>query len=71
MVDVWSKTCASDECSRKPSYGVEGSRKAEYCVQHALKGMVNVYSQIGPVKDVGDASSEADLVKVELTLPMF
>ena len=25
-----------------PSYGVAGSKKAEYCAQHALEGMVHV-----------------------------
>ena len=28
---------------RDPSYGVAGSKKAEYCAQHALEGMVNVF----------------------------
>jgi len=43
MIIVRSKKCVSDECPKKPSYGVAGSRKAEYCAQHALEGMVGVY----------------------------
>ena len=43
MIIVRSKECVSDECPKEPSYGVAGSRKAVYCAQHALEGMVGVY----------------------------
>ena len=37
-----------------PSYGVAGSKKAEYCAQHALEGMVHVRSK----KCAGDGCSK-------------
>lgn len=40
----FSKKCAEEECSKSPSYGVAGSKKAEFCSQHARAGMVNVKS---------------------------
>ncbi|CAM9522436.1 unnamed protein product [Sphacelaria rigidula] len=45
MVDVVSKQCGDEGCSKKPSYGVAGSKKAEFCSQHARGGMVNVRFQ--------------------------
>lgn len=37
--------CDGAGCSKKPEYGVSGSRKAEFCFHHATAGMVNVCSK--------------------------
>ena len=29
-------------CSSQPSFGVEGNKTAEFCLQHAKEGIVNV-----------------------------
>ena len=42
MVNVRSKRCSHGSCAKAPSFGVEGSKTAAYCKQHAEKGMVNV-----------------------------
>ncbi|CAM9755844.1 unnamed protein product [Sphacelaria rigidula] len=42
MVNVGSKTCGEEGCSKLPSFGMAGSRKAEYCATHARTGMVYV-----------------------------
>ncbi len=42
MVDVRSKRCRHEGCNTWPSYGVEGSKKPEYCARHALPGQVDV-----------------------------
>ena len=42
MVNVVSKRCAHHGCAKGPSYGKAGSKKAEYCRDHAEDGMVNV-----------------------------
>ncbi|CAN0022283.1 unnamed protein product [Sphacelaria rigidula] len=42
MVDVVHKKCGGEGCSTRPSYGVAGSTKAEFCPKHARAGMVNV-----------------------------
>lgn len=34
--------CSHGDCITGPSYGVEGTKKAEYCSKHAKEGMVNV-----------------------------
>ncbi len=40
------KHCHYDECTTRPSYGVDdGSRKAEFCSQHAKAGMVDVVNR--------------------------
>lgn len=42
MVNVISKKCVQPGCSKIPSYGIEGTHKAELCVQHTREGMVDV-----------------------------
>ena len=42
MVNVKSRKCRTEGCGRGPSYGVAGTKTAEYCAQHAPDGMVNV-----------------------------
>lgn len=45
MINVISKRCDFQGCSKHPSYGVAGSKKAEFCVAHAQEGMVDVCSK--------------------------
>ena len=40
-----SKRCAHNGCTKYPIYGVAGSKRTEYCAQHALDGMINVMSK--------------------------
>ena len=42
LLDVCSKRCRTDGCRKSPSFGVTGTKTADYCAQHALDGMVNV-----------------------------
>lgn len=42
MVNVKSKRCGHPGFSKGPSYGKEGTKKAEFCKQHAKDGMVSV-----------------------------
>ena len=42
MVDVVSKLCAQDGCTKRPNFNFEGSKTALYCKQHAEDGMVDV-----------------------------
>ncbi|CAM9903697.1 unnamed protein product [Sphacelaria rigidula] len=44
MVNVPSKRCGKEGCSKLPSFGAAGGRKAEFCATHAPAGMVNVSS---------------------------
>ena len=37
---------ACQRCGKRSSFGVAGTRKAEYCAQHAPDGMVNVRYKI-------------------------
>ena len=44
MINVKSRKCKTEGCSKWPSLGKAGSKTAEYCSQHAPDGMVNVKS---------------------------
>ena len=43
MVDVKSRECKTHDCGKIPSFGVAGTKTAEYCAQHDPDGMVNVF----------------------------
>ncbi|CAN0174768.1 unnamed protein product [Ascophyllum nodosum] len=45
MVDVKSRKCRTEGCVKIPSYGVGGTKTAEYCAQHAPDEMVDVKSR--------------------------
>ena len=45
MANVISKRCPHPNCSKAPSYGTAGSKKAEICAEHPWGGMVNQRSQ--------------------------
>ncbi|CAM9710403.1 unnamed protein product, partial [Sphacelaria rigidula] len=34
MVDVQHKVCSTENCSKRPSFGLTGIRKAEFYLQH-------------------------------------
>ena len=38
MVNVKGKMCRTEGCGTQPSFGVAGTKTAEYCKQHALDG---------------------------------
>lgn len=42
MVNVVSKRCKAENCRKQPTYGVEGTKVAQYCAQHKVEGLVNV-----------------------------
>ena len=42
MVDIMSRKCRTESCGKMPSFGVAGTKTAEYCVQHAPDGMIDV-----------------------------
>lgn len=44
-MDVYNKRCGYPGCTKGPSYGVAGTKKREFCAQHATEGMVNVCSR--------------------------
>lgn len=45
MVNVLSKSCLHESCTKKPSFNIAGSKAAVYCMQHALDGMMNIRSK--------------------------
>ena len=44
MINVCKK-CRTEGCNKVPSFGVAGTKTAEYCAQHAPDGMVDVKSR--------------------------
>ena len=44
MVNVHSMECRTEGCGKHASFGVTGTKTAQYCAQYALDGMVNVRS---------------------------
>eukprot|EP00752_Nemacystus_decipiens_P017620 g15791.t1 len=43
MVNIYGKMCAHPKCSKNPSFGVAGTKRREFCSEHAEIGMVNIY----------------------------
>ena len=41
MVSINAKRCSSDGCFTRPSYGMIGSGKVEFCSRHKRAGMVS------------------------------
>ena len=58
MVNVIKRRCSHGGCSKQPSFGVEGSKMAEYCSQHALSSMVNIRRQREPYRSSGQHPAE-------------
>lgn len=48
------RKCSKERCSKQPRYGVSGTKKREYCAEHALEGMVDLLSS----KCAGDGCSK-------------
>lgn len=42
MVDLIHTKCAHQACNKAPSFGVAGTKKREFCSEHAKEGMVRV-----------------------------
>ncbi|CAM9492884.1 unnamed protein product [Ectocarpus sp. 8 AP-2014] len=42
MVHLSTSKCAHSGCNKRPSFGVEGSTRTEFCSPHKKAGMVNV-----------------------------
>lgn len=40
-----SKHCRDDGCATEPHFGINGSKKAEFCGRHATGDMVNLYAK--------------------------
>lgn len=47
MVDISSKRCAQEGCSKIRSFGVEDSKGTVFCRQHVEDGMVNIRRKRG------------------------
>ncbi|CAM9786731.1 unnamed protein product [Sphacelaria rigidula] len=45
MINVVGKRCGEKRCLKRPSFGVAGSKKTEFCFEHAAAGMINVVSK--------------------------
>eukprot|EP00903_Cladosiphon_okamuranus_P020070 g18436.t1 len=45
MIDTRHPVCKGERCTRQPSFGTEGDRRASYCARHREPGMVNVTSR--------------------------
>ncbi|ORZ29951.1 hypothetical protein BCR44DRAFT_23414 [Catenaria anguillulae PL171] len=45
MVNVISKRCQFDGCTKRPAFNTKGSTKARFCAQHKTPEMVNVKSK--------------------------
>lgn len=45
MVNVASEKCLNGSCTKRPSFNVNGSKKALYCKEHTENGMANVLGQ--------------------------
>ena len=53
MVDLRTKRCGHPGCTMCATFGVQGSKKAEFCGRHAKTGMVS--RKVFPVR--GDGGS--------------
>ena len=45
MANICSRKCQTEGCGKQPSFEVVGTKKGEYCAQHAPDGMVHVRSR--------------------------
>ena len=57
MGDVCSRKCRNEGCSKIPSFGVPGTKSAEYGKQNAPDGMINLCSKKGRAKGCGKQPS--------------
>ena len=45
MVGLGSKRCLHHGCTKQPSFGVDGSKRVEFCFEHKRDGMVDLRSK--------------------------
>eukprot|EP00752_Nemacystus_decipiens_P008714 g7776.t1 len=45
MVDTRHPQCHNKQCTKQPSFGLEGDRRPSYCATHKEAGMINVASR--------------------------
>ncbi|CAN0559749.1 unnamed protein product, partial [Laminaria digitata] len=45
MVNVVSRHCSQDTCTKQPSFNTRGNKTAVYCREHAQGGMVDILSK--------------------------
>ena len=64
MVNIDSRKCKTEGCGKQSSYGVAGTKTAEFCAQHAVDytqhspdGMVDVYNRKCRTKGWGKGPS--------------
>lgn len=50
---IMPSKCNHGDCTTGPSYGLLGTKKAEYCIKHAKQGMVNVRDKRCAYENVG------------------
>ncbi|CAN0431195.1 unnamed protein product, partial [Ascophyllum nodosum] len=53
MVNVRSSVCRTENCGKRPLFGVTGTESAEYCSQHAPEGTVDVKNRKGITEGCG------------------
>ena len=53
MVNIKDIICKTEGCDKIAAFGVDGTKTAEYCRQHALGGLVNVKNIICSTKGCG------------------
>ncbi|CAM9137846.1 unnamed protein product [Scytosiphon promiscuus] len=39
------RTCGHEGCLKQPTFGIDGSKKKEFCSPHAKEGMVNIHTR--------------------------
>ena len=45
MVDVQSKKCHHDKCTKRPNFNTPDQKTSLYCAEHKLKGMISVINK--------------------------
>lgn len=68
MVNVVNKKCCHEGCLTRRSYGMVGSRKADFCVRHAAEGMINVKKKCGLEGSLTASSGVVGTRKVDVTV---
>eukprot|EP00903_Cladosiphon_okamuranus_P013020 g12148.t1 len=45
MIDLVDKKCAHPGCTKRPSFGLAGTNKREFCTEHGKEGMIHLISK--------------------------
>lgn len=67
MVDIYKNRYTQEGCSKRPSFGVEGSKAPMYCKDHTQDGMVNVVRTDVPKRAAVNGLSSACTAKIAHT----